>query len=156
VTFDGSQTFQTDTYADFSTGIDLRLALFPFDLVVGDLDGDGKTDVAITANFLLSSSTAAVAGFGLFHKTSSPGVLAPDSFGQMVSLYPPLPENETQRSLFPVVADLDGDGKLDLMLFANPYRLLIYRNVSSAGSLTAVSFADPVLINLSAPVYGWG
>src|SRR5258706_1636856 len=85
VTFDGTQSFQTDTHADFSTDTDT-----PHALIVGDLDGDGKTDVAITATFRVNSSV------GLFHNTSSPGALGSGSFERRASLYLPYRDGAPQ------------------------------------------------------------
>lgn len=88
-------------------------------LAVGDLDGDGKTDIVVSGQDSLVA----------FRNISTPGNI---SFALNYTN-----RNQTSSSL--ALADLDGDGKTDLIASGS-----IYRNTSDSG---AFSFSDPVQIN---------
>ena len=47
-----------------------------------------------------------------------------------------------------VIADLDGDGKPDLMVNTGNHYVVIYQNISSNGTMAAGSFASPVNLSL--------
>jgi hypothetical protein len=119
-TFDEPKRFATN-----SSGFDIAT------LGIADLDGDGKADVAVPSNkgvvVLKNKSTK---GFIDFQKV--------------------LAYEKTQATLTSAgTADLDGDGKPDLVT-TNEYHntLEIYHNTSSIGS---ISFAAPLVIR---PQYG--
>ncbi|WP_170064480.1 FG-GAP-like repeat-containing protein, partial [Polaribacter glomeratus] len=85
-----------------------------YNLAVGDIDGDGKPDIAVTASNLDKVS--------LLRNTTTSGSI---SFEPQVLIV------TTSRSTPVKLADMDGDGKLDLI--ANPS---IFRNTSVSGSFS--------------------
>jgi hypothetical protein len=72
----------------------------------------------------------------------SSGVLTNSSFGPQITL--PTGNNPGQV----VIADFDGDGKPDLAVNTGDHNVYIYRNISTNGTLTAGSFATPVVLPL--------
>src|SRR5688572_17845941 len=105
---------------DFTTGSD------PFGIVTGDIDGDGKTDIAVI-NFF--SQTLSV-----FRNTGSPGT---------ISLAPKV---DFPTQLGPqgiAIADLDGNGKADIA-FTNKLSnsVSVYRNTSTTGNISFATRVD--------------
>ena len=103
----------------------------PQSIALGDLDGDGKPDLAV-AN--LSSNTVSV-----YRNTSSSGSIGIGSFATKVDFI----TGFIPRSV--AIGDLDGDGKLDLAI-ANygSATVSVFRNTSSSGSIGSGSFAPNV------------
>jgi hypothetical protein len=102
------------------------LALF---LAIGDLDGDGKTDM-VTANFNAGS-------ISIFRNTATLGSITTSSFAAKADIS----TGTSPRSI--AIGDLDGDGKLDLAL-ANfgSSTVSVLRNTSSSGSITFATKVD--------------
>ena len=97
-----------------------------FGIAVGDIDGDGKTDIAVT-NHLNNS-------ISVFSNTSSPGVI---SFAAKVDFATML----TPKDI--VIADLDGDGKQDIAVTEQfSYSYSILRNTSTVGSISFATRVD--------------
>lgn len=97
----------------------------------GDLDGDGRPDLVV-------GSTDA-GKLVVLRNDSTPGQLTAASFSRRVELASPGRPNGV------VLADLDGDGRLDLASIAvDAARLSLNRNVHRTGLLSAASFAPRV------------
>jgi hypothetical protein len=101
---------------------DLGTGTTPFNLASGDLDGDGKPDLAVTNS--LSNSIS------LFRNTSSSGI----SFTSITGLT----TGNNPRAIF--ISDLDGDLKADVAV-ANygANSLSLFRNTTSSGITFALS-----------------
>lgn len=128
---------------DFATG---ATGGNPYSLAIGDLDGDGKPDVAVAYR-------GTVKYISVFRNTSSEGVI---SFESKVDCTTGADEPNGVS-----IGDLDNDGKSDLIVanfgdnFAPGY-ISIFRNKSTAGTLsfdakvnypTGAAGADRISIN---------
>ncbi|HVT56773.1 MAG TPA: FG-GAP-like repeat-containing protein [Thermoanaerobaculia bacterium] len=93
----------------------------PHQVVIADFDGDGKPDLIVTSN---SGRLVSV-----FHHAADPSTIAFDSRTDFsLESYP----NQL------AVADIDGDGKPDILVpMQNTSNLWIYRNTSSPGTVGA-------------------
>jgi len=103
----------------------------PIAVAVGDLDGDGKLDLAVANHFGDSIS--------IYRNTSVRGVIDTGSFASPIIL---------TASVGPhglAIQDMNGDGKPDLVVANNGHgfgnTVSVYRNISTAGSL---AFADRI------------
>ncbi|MEO6455101.1 MAG: FG-GAP-like repeat-containing protein [Ginsengibacter sp.] len=109
----------------FAPKIDFTGANSPYDIAIGDVDGDGKPDIAVV--------NATGNTVSLYRNTGTTGTI---SFAPKVDFNTPL---------FPqhlVLVDFDGDGKYDIAVTNKfSYSFSIFRNTSSPGN---ISFAPRV------------
>jgi hypothetical protein len=119
----------------FAPRLDLATGNGPGRVVVADLDGDGKPDLIIADSYAGEIS--------IYQNISTNGSLTADSFAPRVDL--PLLAGSYSNPYTVAVADLDGDGKLDIIaLNADSKVISILRNISSPGIITTNSFAAEV------------
>ena len=111
-------------YQDFDFGILQQSGA----ISTGDLDGDGKLDLAVVSGFDTE--------FYIFQNTSVPGTL---------SFNTPFVMGVGGSANYVAIADLDNDNKLDLAW--NGYgtnTVLVSKNISTPGPLSAASFSAAV------------
>ncbi|MEO7311657.1 MAG: FG-GAP-like repeat-containing protein [Chitinophagaceae bacterium] len=110
----------------FSAAIQFPTPDYSDGVSLGDIDGDGKPDLAVT-NYNSSS-------FSLLRNTSVPGNIA---FAAKVDFATGSnPENV-------LIADIDGDGKSDVTVSSSgTYLLSVFRNTSSPGVLSLAARLD--------------
>lgn len=90
-------------------------------IAIGDLDGDGKLDIAVTNRSLKTVS--------VFRNTSSVGTI---SFAAKID-YNTDPSNLSNR--FIAMGDLDGDGKLEIAVGSSGDTMTILQNTSTVGTI---------------------
>lgn len=114
----------TSGTVSFATRVDFSVAQEPRGLALVDLDGDGKLDIATTGGNLNQVA------FTVLRNTSTSGA---------ISFATKLETNTTAATYSIASADIDGDGKEDL-IFGGP-KMIIYPNTSTSGNIT---FAAPI------------
>ena len=116
----------------FATHVDLAGLATSYGIVIGDLDGDGKLDIAV-------SSFDYGQAVSVYRNTSTPGSITTGSFAPHVDFA----AGGWGNAL--TIGDLDGDGKPDLAVVTQlPDHLSIFKNISTPGSFTSSSLAPRV------------
>lgn len=113
--------------SSFAPRVDFNTGSGPRDVVVRDLDGDGKPDLAV--------ANQGSGDISVLRNTSTAGTIDANSFAAQVRF----PGNYNTVRL--IARDLNSDGKPDLAAVDGASHLSIFRNTSTAGSITASSFA---------------
>ena len=114
--------------SSFDAKVDIGVSSLPFGVAIEDVDGDGKKDISVTNS--LSNSIL------VFRNISTAGVLNIASFSPAVSFA----TGDTPLGI--VIADIDGDGKKDMVVSnSSSASISIYRNTSTTGNISAGSFA---------------
>jgi hypothetical protein len=113
------------TTSSFASHVDFAAGGWVNGVAIGDLDGDGKPDVAAT---IQSSSRLDV-----FRNTSTPGSFTSSSFASPIIFSTGSNPNGV------AIGDLDGDGRPDIV-FANSYSAIVsvYQNVVPFGTISAL------------------
>ena len=119
------------TANSFASQVVLATGPEPHDLVLADVDGDGKPDL-VQLNYIPSF-------FSVFRNASVPGVIDTNSFAARVDFATSGEGNSI------IVGDVDGDGKPDVIVgLASGSAIAVYRNLASPGTLDTNSFAPEV------------
>ena len=109
----------------FASKVDFGVLSEPDELAVGDIDGDGKPDIAVSNSSLNDVS--------VFRNTSTAGTIDASSFAAQDDFT--VGVGSSGMSL----ADMDGDGKLDMAASTQGgNKITLFRNLSTPGT---VSFA---------------
>jgi hypothetical protein len=125
--FQNNSTVGTIT---FGSRVDLGFNAAAGDMEAGDIDGDGKPEL------LVPSANAAV--IWVYPNVSTGGALSAASFGPRVSF-----PSGNGASL--ALADMDGDGKLDIVTAnASDNSVSVFRNTSALGVIASNSLAPRV------------
>jgi len=129
--FRNTSTFGSITTGSFAAHVDFAAGSSPYSVAIGDLDGDGKSDLVVANR---SSNSVSV-----LRNTATSGSITTGSFAAHVDFL----TGDTPGSV--AIGDLDGDGKPDLAV-ANYYAstVSVFRNTATSGSITTGSFAAKV------------
>jgi len=119
------------TTGSFAARVDFATGVTPYSVAIGDLDGDGKPDLAVANE---NDNTVSV-----LRNTSTSGSITTGSFAARVDFV----TGTTSYSV--AIGDLDGDGKPDLVVAnQNSNTVSVYRNTATSGSITTGSFSAKV------------
>jgi hypothetical protein len=129
--FRNTSTSGSITTGSFAAKVDFATGSNPNSVAIGDIDGDGKPDLAVA-----NSGTTSVS---VFRNTSTTGSITSGSFAVKVDFV----TGTTPASV--AIGDIDGDGKSDLAVANDGSNTVsIFRNTSTSGSITSGSFATKV------------
>jgi len=130
--------------SSFGPKFDVATAEYPYVIKIGDLDNDGKPDMAISYSFVGDA-------LSYIKNISTPGNLTATSFGTRIDAV-------SGNGYFNVgLADLTDDGKVDVILSdATKSQVSVYKNISTMGTLSLASLepkvsyttaANPLVVN---------
>ena len=102
----------------FATQVEFTIGSAVKDIAIGDIDGDGKFDIAVLGTYL-----------SVFRNTSTPGTI---SFATRVDFT----AGASATSI--ALGDIDGDNKLDMVVLSSAFtESVIYLNTSTIGTISA-------------------
>ena len=128
----------------FESKIDFTTGTFPGLVNIADIDGDGRADLILVdrANNFTRYATAV----SIFHNLSMLGTINSTSFESRVDFLSVL--NNSPLSI--AIADIDGDGKVDVVTTSKGYQtypdVSVFRNTSITGAISIGSFESEELI----------
>ena len=130
------------TLESFASKVDFGTATGPQTIALGDLDGDGKVDIA-TANFSSNITDATANKISVFKNTSTSGSFNLNSFSAKVDF------TTGTNPVKVAIGDIDNDGRPDLVVTNyNGNSVSVLRNkesqtITDFGSITAKKIGDP-------------
>jgi len=128
--FAGSPGISTSTFAP---AVNVPTSAGPSRIAIGDLNGDGKPDFVVASIYANTIS--------IYQNLGTGGPLGGNSFASPIII----PFGSGDNPYWITLADVDGDGRLDIVVpDQNNNVVTVFRNVSSGGALSAASFASPV------------
>ena len=120
------------TTSFFAPKVDFPTLASVFPIAIGDMDGDGKLDLVVGCG----NGSQVISAY---RNTATPGSITTGSFAAHVDFAAPGWVNSV------ALADLDGDGKLDVAVASQLSSVFsIFKNVSVPGSFTTASLAARV------------
>jgi alpha-tubulin suppressor-like RCC1 family protein len=119
------------TTNSFAAHVDIATGLSPEGVAIGDLDGDGRPDIAV-AN--IGGNSVSV-----FRNLNPGGAITTNSFAPRVDF------TGAGGGEAVAIGDIDGDGKPDLLISGYvPQVLSVFQNTSVPGSITTNSFGPRI------------
>ncbi len=116
------------TLGSFGARVDFVTGLTPFNVVLADLDGDGKPEMVVT--------NKDAATISVLRNTATAGVINSSSFAAKVDYAAPADVWGL------AVGDVDGDAKVDVVVTGSTGNTVaVYRNTSSTGVIDASTLA---------------
>ncbi|MCA6393077.1 MAG: VCBS repeat-containing protein, partial [Cytophagales bacterium] len=110
----------------YAAKVDFTTGSFPYSVSIGDLDGDGKADLALANE---GSNTVSV-----FRNTGSAGTISYAAKVDFTTGFAPYSVS---------IGDLDGDGKADLAVAnGSGSSVSVFRNTGSAGTISYAAKVD--------------
>lgn len=120
------------TSGSFAPKVDFTTDFFPSSVAIGDLDGDGKTDIVATCTF----GTGSVS---VLRNRATAGAINSTSFASRVNF------STGDNPLNVLVRDLDVDGKLDVITVNNGSNTIsVLHNTAVSGVINSGSLAPKV------------
>jgi hypothetical protein len=133
VTYAGSEAPFTSNF--FAARVDSMVNGAARDYCVSDLDGDGKPDLVVPQYDWGRTSSVSI-----YRNTGSPGTIA----------FAPKMDLPSTGAIGVIAADMNGDGKPDLIM--RDHKTEIFINTSTPG---AISFRKPYIIDKTLRSTGW-
>ncbi len=131
------------TSGSFATKVDFGTGSIPYAIAIGDVDLDGKPDLVVADNNNVSSGSRTTGYVSVLRNTATSGSISSGSFATNVDF------TAGTGPLAVAIGDLDGDGKPEIVVGNSDFGLgsesiSVFRNTSSAGSISSGSFASKV------------
>ncbi len=131
--FRNTSTHSTLNNTSFAAPVNFETGDGPAGIAIGDIDGDGKPDIAVTNNI---SSTVSV-----FRNTSSRGIIDASTLAPQVSLPTSTGPADNAGTANISMGDLDGDGRPEIAVTNTEKNTVsVFRNTSVAGVINSGSF----------------
>ena len=133
--FRNTSTSGTINAGSFAPKVDLAVGFRPYGIAIGDLDADGKLDLAVI--------TYGTGNISVFRNNSTNGNISFDAKVDFVI-------NINANPYKVVIKDLNGDGKLDICAYGLNSVVSVFLNQASSGTISTSSFANKVDLSLGA------